>query len=75
MQSLITDATKVHEMILGAGGNKIVAMTPQILGRQELYLITLSKVNTIGAVTYNPLTGKYLNNFTVKIYDLVHMHI
>jgi hypothetical protein len=62
-------------MILGAGGNKIVAMTPQILGRQELYLITLSKVNTIGAVTYNPLTGKYLNNFTVKIYDLVHMHI
>lgn len=70
MQTLIADVTNVHEMILGAGGNKIVAMTPQILGKQELYLITLSKVDTIGAVTYNPLTGKYINNFTVKIYEL-----
>lgn len=66
MQTLISDATKVHEMILGAGGNKIVAMIPQLLGRQELYLITLAKVHTIGAVTYNPLTGKYLNNFIVE---------
>jgi hypothetical protein len=46
-------------MILGAGGNKIVAMTAHILGRQELYLMTLARVHTIGAVTYNSLTGKY----------------
>jgi len=58
-KSFFSDETNVHEMILGAGGNKIVAMTPQILGRQELYLMTLARLHTIGAVTYNSLTGKY----------------
>jgi len=57
--TFFSDATNVHEMILGVGGNKIVAMIPQILGRQELYLMTLARVHTIGAVTYNSLTGKY----------------
>jgi hypothetical protein len=46
-------------MMIAAGGHKLLAIGHQVLGRQTFYEISLTKVHTIGAVTYNSLTGKY----------------
>jgi hypothetical protein len=66
LQTLISDATNVHEMMVAAAGNQVLSMSPQVLGRHAVSLLTLKSIHTIGAVTYNSLTGTYLNSFTVE---------
>jgi hypothetical protein len=66
LQTLVSDATNVQEMMVAAAGNQVLSMSPQVLGRQAVSLLTLRRIHKIGAVTYNSLTGKYLNSFTVE---------
>jgi hypothetical protein len=76
LQILISDITKVDEMIMAAGGYKVLAMRPQVLGRQALYALSSEIISSIGAVTYNSLTGKYCKRLYSRIFSkhLVHMY-
>jgi hypothetical protein len=56
---ILSDRANRHELMIAAGGHKLLAIGHQVLGRQTFYEISLTKIHTIGAVTYNSLTGEY----------------
>jgi hypothetical protein len=45
--------------MVAVGGHKLHVLGHQFLGRRTIFEMSLTKVNTVGAVTYNSLRGKY----------------
>lgn len=56
---LFSERSNRHDLMIVAGGHKLLALGHQFLGRQTFYEMSFTKIHTIGAVTYNSLTGKY----------------
>lgn len=59
MLTILSERANRHEMMMAAGGHKILALGHQVLGRQTFYEMSLTMIHTIGAVTYDSLTGEY----------------
>jgi hypothetical protein len=57
--TILSERANRHELMVAVGGHKLLILGHQVLGRQTFYEMSLTKALTIGAVTYNSLTGKY----------------
>jgi hypothetical protein len=58
--TILSEATIQQELLMTAAGHKLIAIGHEFLGKHVFYEISLTNIQLIGAVTYNSLTGKYL---------------
>jgi hypothetical protein len=58
--TILSETTKQQELLMTAAGHKLIAIGHEVLGKHVFYEISLTNIQSIGAVTYNSLTGKYL---------------
>lgn len=60
---------------MAAAGQKLVAIGHEFLGKHVIYEISLTSVQSIGAVTYNMLTGKYLKFYILYRFSICPWHL